>query len=1047
MRLWEMLENNRELLTKNIFISSKGGSGKTESLKKLNHYLCDHCVKTSNGKTVIPIFIDIKQYSGGENYIFSVIHSAYLSNCLSENDDYVETICSLLFEAPESAYHYVVIIDGLNEVDRTDVFSRNIKRLSEAPNSSVILSSRFYDVNLSFNIDLTKLEMQPLSVETVLSDARIHGKSETEIRELLEGMDQREKEMLSSPFYLKIYIDLLKTGICGDSSTKYDFLSVYTDKWLKVNYRGELDANEMFDSVLPVLSVCMAEYRTLLLTGCDSNPWKKMRRYIEPADYKAVMGFFVNRGIFVSESDERGSYRFSHNIYRDYFVCRYYINLPSYQAAVVPDLDVDKENLSMYLEKCDLHPELLFSDNEDENKVFIVGLSNFFNADAEFDFSQLSGRLFAFSNILENAENTAKWKNKVLALAMFDSFRRDVFLKSEERLYILSCIRDLAEQSGDDQLTSCKADLLFALGTRYIEICRRSGNYKEGLDQIIWFKDNLDKYFINLTIRDKSGIVLAHNMAKILIYRAFGKAVETDGYSEEAAKDYEAGFELLKYCSDNGFVLSTNLYYQMFEPDPISLSYIEAFLPAPENRQYTSANAYLKLFNDNKNKPGWSYWYFPLSKVISALMHFVNIEEYEGNVVCFTTGKPENKKRNMEIADHLIDEYFIKKNVQNSSCKSVFAFKGMILQEQDPSRIEEISSWYIRSGLPLARFLNIITTGKTDYDNFDKLCRALIGKLVGRTPDSYDFIYIRQDILDVWTEVSDETTRKRKFPVFHNGDERLKLLCGKFIEWLRYTEYVNFDLIKWQDDKEKMIADIYLSRISDLLFIDKPVESAPAADMVMLLGSTICSQTAQMVNEIKRVNKISDETVYLVTGAHGSRNADVEIQEWEQLKEGLLLSGIPEEKILCEKEARSGKDNFAFSVPLINANGGFDRFRNIIVVCKPFFTKRCALYAEKYAYPKPFFVGVKEPSQERENITADNWYSFEYGRTRVMEEIWRLFAYSDDLGLNREDIEFISQIYKDAYYVLISGGFGLSDEEKTVQKGIFDKISKILAGG
>ena len=94
---------------------------------------------------------------------------------------------------------------------------------------------------------------------------------------------------------------------------------------------------------------------------------------------------------------------------------------------------------------------------------------------------------------------------------------------------------------------------------------------------------------------------------------------------------------------------------------------------------------------------------------------------------------------------------------------------------------------------------------------------------------------------------------------------------------------------------------------------------------------------------------------YIITTGNFSRGS--KITEAESMKNYLVRKGIPEEKILCDNQAVNTKENFRYSLQLIDK---FDiNKEKVVFVTNSFHCYRSSMYAKEAGFDKINTIGVK----------------------------------------------------------------------------------------
>jgi len=179
-------------------------------------------------------------------------------------------------------------------------------------------------------------------------------------------------------------------------------------------------------------------------------------------------------------------------------------------------------------------------------------------------------------------------------------------------------------------------------------------------------------------------------------------------------------------------------------------------------------------------------------------------------------------------------------------------------------------------------------------------------------------------------------------------------------------------------------ADPLASRaaITDFLFLEDPPEPV---DLCFVLG---CPTPTNMDPAIAM--HVGGLAPLIMVSGHGP--APQPVPEAMIFRDYAVARGIDPAAILLETEATNTRDNFAFSAPIIEARIGWARIRSVALVCKPYHARRALMTARRH-WPARLRLLVW-PSQEPDDIRAEDWWQTEGGRGHVLRELCAIGTYA-----------------------------------------------------
>ena len=187
----------------------EGGMGKTTGLL----YILQRLSETSGP---IPFYLELSEINlttePEDNWIMTELIKRYRGKGTVTKDD----IGALeeLFREKEAYPHYVLLLDGLNEVVRHhDCLYKDIRKLSELPNLMIIVTSRFHYRNTTVFNTFKRVELSSLDKKSVDTFLKRHNKKAPDNEAL--------HTLLSNPMYLCLYAGMEDEIPYGEWSKKY----------------------------------------------------------------------------------------------------------------------------------------------------------------------------------------------------------------------------------------------------------------------------------------------------------------------------------------------------------------------------------------------------------------------------------------------------------------------------------------------------------------------------------------------------------------------------------------------------------------------------------------------------------------------------------------------------------------------------------------------------------------------------------------------------------------------------------------------------------
>jgi len=174
-----------------------------------------------------------------------------------------------------------------------------------------------------------------------------------------------------------------------------------------------------------------------------------------------------------------------------------------------------------------------------------------------------------------------------------------------------------------------------------------------------------------------------------------------------------------------------------------------------------------------------------------------------------------------------------------------------------------------------------------------------------------------------------------------------------------------------------------IEAITDLLFIESPLEKV---DLFFVFGH-------DWIDTMREVKELYDKglTSKILISGHSVDKNRSESEASRFMRKGTEL-GIPKEVLLIEEKATNTRENFEFSIPIIQQNIGFSKIRKILFVCKTFHTRRVLMAARNF-FPEHIEYYFY-PVEDERRIRRDNWWKDSVARERVLAEVRRVGEYT-----------------------------------------------------
>lgn len=181
-----------------------------------------------------------------------------------------------------------------------------------------------------------------------------------------------------------------------------------------------------------------------------------------------------------------------------------------------------------------------------------------------------------------------------------------------------------------------------------------------------------------------------------------------------------------------------------------------------------------------------------------------------------------------------------------------------------------------------------------------------------------------------------------------------------------------------------------IDAITQFLFIETSIEPV---DLIFVFGN----DWIQTMDAVKKLYKQGLSTRILLSG-HSASKDRLESEAQRFMRRGVEL-GIPESTFILEHNATNTKENFEFSLPLIDEALGVANISRVLFVCKTFHTRRVLMTARSFLPPHVEYLFL--PMIDERDIRRDNWWVDPIARDRVLAEVKRIgeYALKGDLAI------------------------------------------------
>lgn len=331
MNLYKILKSSKD---SNILLVSPEGYGKTTQLKNLCHLLAeDSCA--------VPIYVDLDDPAVISHGILLYILQNYCGTGTEDAEDKLlrlEDILNKKVKSSSASYSFVILIDHFESAIQNAVYARTnneILQLAKYENCTVVAASTYYDKK-TFSSFITK-KLCPLKDEKVIRFLKEHSSLSNPQR-----INNALKQMLSIPQNLVDFVALSAThseDYISDIKTDLDLLS---KKFCSDKYKEQEILSECLQKLAYLCSkagnkiVAISDVSYLFKKG-GSLPFRSRLRYalnhlfendndkLERLN-RVAKSYGAGELVFDSNSAVC-SFKFSCNLYRDFFAAEHYTNV------------------------------------------------------------------------------------------------------------------------------------------------------------------------------------------------------------------------------------------------------------------------------------------------------------------------------------------------------------------------------------------------------------------------------------------------------------------------------------------------------------------------------------------------------------------------------------------------------------------------------------------------------------------------------------------------------------------------------------------------
>lgn len=177
-----------------------------------------------------------------------------------------------------------------------------------------------------------------------------------------------------------------------------------------------------------------------------------------------------------------------------------------------------------------------------------------------------------------------------------------------------------------------------------------------------------------------------------------------------------------------------------------------------------------------------------------------------------------------------------------------------------------------------------------------------------------------------------------------------------------------------------------IEKITEFLFISKPIEDLTNYDLVIVLGNNFYKENVDILEELLNSKKINKDTKVILSGNKGKLNETLKETEAEIMWELIQKRGL-ELNCVLEKKATNIKENLVFSKRIA---GDLNSYKSILIVGKSFASRRILMCVDALGYPleKIHIYGFQV------DIRKEDWANSPKAKRRILGELERIGKYS-----------------------------------------------------
>ena len=757
MNLREFLNQALMEQAKNWLLISEGGSGKTTSLLESFRYFHSN-PQFCCGKRIIPIYVPLAECRSHDDYTireYIILHYG-AADCLPCDSikSFWKRYETNIFDKQDTAFFYLLMLDAINENYFGENLTEEIRTLSKLCNVRVILTSRTL---LAPFKDWMKIKLEALSDSVV--------ESEVESTRLGESI----LKLLKTPFYLSKYHKLKMAGVDDgflQHMNAYSLLATYyrwmVDKQISANRTLATDTAVPFakqetavcETLLPLLCFAASSHQKMFLDWNDLKIRNEVSKRLKKGKNSEVLvrliseygmehlidSFIVPLGPITAVD---GRYKITHEIYRDFLCAKYMAeHIQNAESISNSNFRCSEDVLNMIANAC--MGKACFAD---KNGLVMTTskemLQVFFPIDTPEGVQHgFFNYCFIVYNLLESFRNGSN--EKEVFCQQFLDISRAFFTK----LKICLGAKRLEVKKNHLEIIRIHAEIL-----------RRIALYDEAVD--------VSEYLIQC-IRDTALEIdylmeTRHIKIKCSIYAAFDQAKRKTA-DDQIANSYTKALYELRDLTEEGYPPSANLYAMLLAyPDAISERFVSIYCEKANVRQRrkTAFETNLKsMVAEYKKSTDAVQYHYPMLQCITALLHedvscynkqedielFDTEDLISGDILRFGDFCTEKREISLLLAQKLLCYLMQKKNAQILYC----LYAKMLLLQGITDKSELLPYLEKSKDQPLSIFMNSLLGKDNDASVIDDISNALEKRAQNRTPDSFDAIYIQEDMKAMW---------------------------------------------------------------------------------------------------------------------------------------------------------------------------------------------------------------------------------------------------------------------------------------------------------